>query len=257
MSIIILCYNAPDYERKCIESVLRHTTVPYELILVNNNGTPESKAVCKEYSTRSGIIYVELLENKSVANGWNRGISYTNKNYPYIAILNNDLILTKDWDKLLLAPLQKDAKVAMTGPTLSYCATSQRDPIAYRDRQKMKVQDIDAFAEKYAHLYLGKEYPMRDLSGCCFILSRESLNAVGLFDEEFLIGSGEEAEWEFRARKKGYTLVWVQSCYVHHYGHVSFSERERLEPSLKSEAVWRKNAELYQKKIKEAKNNGM
>src|SRR5204863_361005 len=35
-SLIILCCNEADYTRLCLESVLRHTRRPYELVLVDN-----------------------------------------------------------------------------------------------------------------------------------------------------------------------------------------------------------------------------
>src|SRR5438270_468441 len=38
-SIIILCCNEADYTRQCLESVVRHTRRPYELILVDNGST--------------------------------------------------------------------------------------------------------------------------------------------------------------------------------------------------------------------------
>lgn len=247
LSIVILCYNSPAHEKICIDSVIKHTTIPHEIILVNNNGSKESKDQCKEYSKKEGIKYVELQENKSVANGWNMGIRYCK--YPYIAVLNNDLMLTKNWDKKLLKPFTTHPNVAMTGPTLSYCATKQRDNDAYKICSRMKERDVDSFSERYDVLYKDKEYEVNILSGSCFVTTREMYDRIGPFDEDFKVGSGEEAEWEHRALRKGLFLIWVRHCFVHHFGHVSFSRRELEEPSFNSNKIWKENAELYRKKI--------
>jgi GT2 family glycosyltransferase len=38
-SLIILCCNQVDLTRQCLESVLRHTRPPYELVLIDNGST--------------------------------------------------------------------------------------------------------------------------------------------------------------------------------------------------------------------------
>ena len=43
VSIIIPCFNAVEYTKQCMESVLIHTNVNYELILINNGSTDGTK----------------------------------------------------------------------------------------------------------------------------------------------------------------------------------------------------------------------
>ena len=50
-SIIILCCNQVDYTRLCLDSVLRHTHTPYELILVDNGSTDETPDYLEEVAT--------------------------------------------------------------------------------------------------------------------------------------------------------------------------------------------------------------
>ena len=44
-SIIILCCNQLEYTRQCLESVLRHTREPYELVLVDNGSSDGTLAL--------------------------------------------------------------------------------------------------------------------------------------------------------------------------------------------------------------------
>ena len=54
-SIIILCCNEVDYTRQCLESVLRHTRTPYELVLVDNGSTDGTAEYLQLWEERQKI----------------------------------------------------------------------------------------------------------------------------------------------------------------------------------------------------------
>src|SRR5207249_4308600 len=54
-SIIILCCNEVDYTRQCLESVLRHTRTPYELILLDNGSTDGTAEYLQLWEERQKI----------------------------------------------------------------------------------------------------------------------------------------------------------------------------------------------------------
>jgi len=54
VSIIILCCNQVEYTRQCLESVLRHTRPPYELVLVDNGSTDGTAEYLAEIGRRLG-----------------------------------------------------------------------------------------------------------------------------------------------------------------------------------------------------------
>src|SRR5438874_2487010 len=54
-SIIILCCNEVDYTRQCLESVVRYTRRPYELILVDNGSTDGTAEYLQPWEGRQFI----------------------------------------------------------------------------------------------------------------------------------------------------------------------------------------------------------
>lgn len=67
VSIIMPVYNAEKYLCEAIESVLNQTYTDFELLLINDRSTDNSKGICVEYSKKDNRII--LLENDSESHG--------------------------------------------------------------------------------------------------------------------------------------------------------------------------------------------
>jgi len=67
-SIIIPVYNTEKYLKRCLDSVLNQTYDNYEMIVINDGSTDNSKLVLNEYKSNSKIKIIEET---------NHGVSYT------------------------------------------------------------------------------------------------------------------------------------------------------------------------------------
>ena len=63
--LVILCCGQLPYTRLCLESVLRHTRAPFELILVDNGSTDGTPAYLEEIPGLPGPERVVVLRNES------------------------------------------------------------------------------------------------------------------------------------------------------------------------------------------------
>ena len=85
VSVIMPVYNAEKYLSEAIESVLNQTYTNFELLLINDRSTDNSKEICKEYSKKDRRIV--LLENNSESHGpgptRNIGLDYATGEYVY------------------------------------------------------------------------------------------------------------------------------------------------------------------------------
>ena len=52
VSIIVPIYNAEQYLRRCVDSILNQEYTDYELLLVNDGSTDASGDICEEYGDR-------------------------------------------------------------------------------------------------------------------------------------------------------------------------------------------------------------
>ena len=63
VSVIVPVYNAERFLSEAIESVLNQTYTDFELLLINDNSSDNSKKVCEEYAQKDNRIV--LLENNT------------------------------------------------------------------------------------------------------------------------------------------------------------------------------------------------
>ena len=63
VSIIVPVYNAENYLRRCVDSILSQTYKDFELILVNDGSTDGSQTICEDYARSDNRISVIKKEN--------------------------------------------------------------------------------------------------------------------------------------------------------------------------------------------------
>ena len=85
ISIIVPVYNARKYLGEAIESVLKQTYANFELLLINDRSTDNSKEICEKYADKDNRIV--LLENHTENHGpgptRNIGLDYATGEFIY------------------------------------------------------------------------------------------------------------------------------------------------------------------------------
>lgn len=90
ISVIIPVYNAENYLRRCLDSVLSQKNVGLEVILVDDGSTDCSGIICDEYAKRDERIIVLHQKNGGASNARNHGMQIAKGNY--IGFVDSD-----DW----------------------------------------------------------------------------------------------------------------------------------------------------------------
>jgi len=104
IGIIILVYNAPEYVKKCINSVKKLTEgIDYCNIVIDNNSNYFTKKVLSDLHEKKEIdILCHLESNRFFAEGNNIGVKILPKNCTHVLLLNSDVeILNEQWLKNL------------------------------------------------------------------------------------------------------------------------------------------------------------
>jgi GT2 family glycosyltransferase/glycosyltransferase involved in cell wall biosynthesis/ankyrin repeat protein/predicted Zn-dependent protease len=249
-SILIPCCNQVEFTRLCLESVLRHTRAPYELVLVDNGSTDGTPAYMEEIRRRPGPERVEVIHNDT-----NRGFpvacnqALARARGRYVVLLNNDTIVTENWlDRLIKCVLHQWPYVGLVGPVTNW-PPPQNVPVDYQDQDGhfTDLSGIDAFAARRAREYRGRAREVELLVGFCLLARREVLERVGAFDERFGLGYGDDNDFCSRARRAGFRLFVAADVFVHHFGGRTFKALG-IDPVEQIRA----DRELFQEKWRQA-----
>jgi GT2 family glycosyltransferase/Flp pilus assembly protein TadD len=217
VSIVILTFNQLDKTRNCIESIEKHTPEPHEIIFIDNGSTDGTVDWLKEISTCNDTYsLIENGENRGFAAGCNQGIEAARGEY--VLLLNNDVVVTKDWLSGLLECLHATPDAGIVGPMTNNISGIQQIP----DAHYSSPAELDEFAAKFRLNNRYRRIPYRRIVGFCMLFRKSLANAIGLLDEGFGTGNFEDDDFCLRAAIAGYRNSIAGDVFIHHVGSASF-----------------------------------
>ncbi len=184
VSIIVVSYNAPEYLRRCLETVRAKTSLPHEILVIDN----ASRGETRDYLLSLDFIRLTLNDdNRLWCAGCNQGIRLADPASPYLLLLNPDVeVLRDDWLARMVATMESAPRVALVGTRHQY------RPVA----------------------------PLWGwLDGQCLLIRRQLLDEVGLLDEERFPWGGAPQLLAVRALKAGWGYRHVhpsERLLIHH-----------------------------------------
>lgn len=110
VSIIMPVYNSEKYINQSILSVLNQTYSNFELIIINDGSTDNSKKVCEQYLEKDSRIHFFDKKNEGVAKTRNFGIEKANGKY--LMFIDSDDIFEENMiEKMLKTSIDFDADI--------------------------------------------------------------------------------------------------------------------------------------------------
>ncbi|MBI5328024.1 MAG: glycosyltransferase family 2 protein [Deltaproteobacteria bacterium] len=214
VSVVIVNWNGKRFLEKNLSSIFNQTYRTFEVILVDNGSSDGSVEFVAENFPKT--IIIKNKENTGFAAANNQGIKIAKGNY--VATLNNDTELDKDWLKnLASAAASSDVHVGMWAPKI----LSLQDPkridsvgglLIYRDgiaRGRGRLEQDKGQYDKVEEIL----FP----SACSALYRKNMLDEIGYFDEDFFAYC-EDTDLGLRARLAGWKAISVPHAITfHHY----------------------------------------
>lgn len=100
VSIIVPVYNAEEYLKRCVDSILGQEYKDFELLLVDDGSTDSSGEICDTYAAEDKRVYVIHKANSGVSDTRNMAISHARGTY--LQFVDSDDWLTPDATKLMV-----------------------------------------------------------------------------------------------------------------------------------------------------------
>jgi GT2 family glycosyltransferase len=214
-SIIIPYFNNGFYTYQCIKSIQANTSLPYEILLIDNASTDKWPTRLK---AMKGIRYYRNKTNLGFAGAVNTGLRLAKGNY--LLILNNDVIVSRFWLENLLKPVQR-GELDLVGPISNEISGPQKVNLAYNGLDEYHIK-----SKHYTKANGSKLMRTDRVVGFCMLFKREIFNDIGYFDERYEIGNFEDDDYCLRLKTKHYRMGFTHACYIHHYGSLSFKQNQ-------------------------------
>ena len=192
ISFIIPTFNSGRTLGKCLESI-KDQDVKKEVLVVDGGSTDSTQNIAR----KSGAKLI-IEKKKGIAPARNAGLSHAKGNY--IAFVDSDVVLPKGWAKKAIELLGKDSKTAAVGGpgigTDNSLVSLALDALLFGKGSHVKKRFVNSLATMDA------------------VYKRDAIRGMK-FDEDMF--AGEDPEFNFRLRKRGFRLLYDRDLWVHHH----------------------------------------
>lgn len=213
ISVVIPFFNGEQFFEECIQSVLRQTYAPKEIVIINDSPSPESVKFLSQYENDAKIIHLDQNHGISVA----RNIGIANCKSDWIAFLDNDDIWMDD-------KLEKQVSHLKNNPDQEACHTGTES--------FSKDRVIETYLDKPLLLDMEGALLISHVLPSSFMVKKTAIEAAGLFDPK--ASGSEDREVTIQLIKNGVKIGFLNEVLVRfrREGHGFFSSMWR--PKFKS-----------------------
>ncbi len=240
ISIITAIYNQLPINKVFVESLERYSTLPYELIILDNGSTDGSPA----FFESKGARVIRNPANYSYPYTQNQGIRAAQ--YDYFAFLNNDIVVAPGWDKGLLAAMGQH-QLDLVCPAAIERAESARVTRRFRRQWKWikgmtKWLGVGENALRFRHRLMYGNWErfcaqrqqrfgtdvLEGFSGHSIVCSRKAIDLLGLWDERI---QAADFDLYLRSKKRSLEQGDIQPIHIvlgvfhHHFERLTLKAR--------------------------------
>lgn len=240
ISIITAIYNQLNINRIFWEYLKKYTHNNFELIIVDNGSNDGSV----EFYRSIGAMVIKNGANYSYPYCQNKGIDLAK--YDYLAFLNNDIIVSPDWDLRIINNMQKNELHIATACGIEN-VENRKETRRIKNRWKLYRNLLKVFGHSVFNLKLTHRLMYGNWESFCYnrfvkfegmtkegfvgsaiVMRRNAIEKVGLWDERI-----QAADYDLYLRSKKRAIEYrdikpMMICldvFVHHYIRITLNAK--------------------------------
>jgi len=226
LSVIIVNYNVKYYIEQCLVALQRALKgIEAGVIVVDNHSNDGSVAYLQ-----SRFPWVEIIScNHNYGFSRSNNIAIKQCRGDFVLLLNPDTIVGEHTLTDVLAFMRSEKNAGAVGVRMLKAdgnnAMESRRGLPTPMTAFYKMSGLCARyprSKRFGHYYMSalpwdKAAKVEILSGACSMIRRETLQKVGLLDEQFFM-YGEDIDLSYRILKAGFDNWYYPSCILHYKG---------------------------------------
>ncbi len=219
MGVFLTTFNCVEKTRRCLESFARATGFPHRLLVVDNASADGTQAHVRS-------LGIELVENPRPVDltvALNQGLRrlLADPGVRHVAWIHNDMLFFRGWLEGLVAVVEERRDIGKLAPW-----NVSGDPARYDD----------AWAARFMAAHREEFIPGNN---CPWIMRRDVVERVGLFDERFVqCGGWEDWDYNNRVLDAGFLVGTTGASVVWHEGMGTRNHVDNREACARNAAVY-------------------
>ena len=125
--VVMPAYNAEDFIKPAVDSILNQTYKDFELIIVDDGSTDKTLEIARAYETQDDRVRVICKNNGGPAEAMNTGLKEAR--YPWVAVMHSDDIALPDRFARQMQAVEANPDVVIWG-TNGYHINSKGDRLS-------------------------------------------------------------------------------------------------------------------------------
>ncbi len=230
LSVIIVSFNTKDILRECLEAVYKNLPQKYgiEIIVVDNGSVDESVDMVKKDFTQAVVIANK--DNLGFSKANNIGIKKAKGRY--ILFLNSDTVVFKGTVETMVEFM--DAHPSAGAATCKVVLPNEKlDDASHRGFPTpwnsfchfsglAKIFPKSQVFSGYSLGYMDQSmiHEIDACAGAFMMVRRVAGEEIGWWDEDFF-WYGDDLDFCYRLKQKGWKIYFVPTCSILHYKGVS------------------------------------
>ena len=224
VSVVIVNYNGGRLLLECLASLKERTTVPIEILLVDNASSDGSAAEASR--TFPSVRLIANPANLGFARACNQGMALAGADY--LLLLNPDLVVRERAVDTVYAYMKSHPEAGICGPRILLpsgrldrpCRRSFKTPATYLHKA-LGLTSLFPESRTFGRYYLSylderQTFEVDAVIGAFLMTRRSVVDRIGLLDERFFLYC-EDEDFCLRAKRAGFKVVYLgEAVAVHH-----------------------------------------
>lgn len=196
VTVVVCTYNGGRTLDQCVKSLLSLDYPNYEVIVVDDGSSDDTRAILERYPS------VRTIHQPNLGLSEARNVGLRAATGDIVAYTDSDCFADAHWLAQLVRPLLRSDAVAVGGPNLTPDDGPLAAAVAAAPGQPMHVLESDQVAEH--------------IPGCNMAFRREALLAVKGFDPVYR-KAGDDVDLCWRLQQAGYWITFAPGAFVWHH----------------------------------------
>lgn len=215
-SVIICTYNRSDLLAASIRAVQRQDFPPdrYEIIVVDNNSTDDTKAVVRDCAAVSAVNIRYIFENRQGLS-YARNVGIANANGHLVAFVDDDIDVNSTWLRAMVGAFDDDEVAAAGGPIRAIWMVPRPDWLSDRWQGHFTVNEF--LHARESGEYTNPNYPW----GANMAFRKDIFDIAGMFPTDLgrvgkCLLSNEEIDLFRRIEASGKKIRFASDAVIQH-----------------------------------------